>query len=176
MHNTARRGEGAIVLAAGTGLHAVCDLLLHHDRDGKNRRMAFKESHDDRRRNVVWEIGHDLHRISVIVGFDELMEIQLQYIIMDDGDIGMIMQGFMENRDEVCIDFHGYHMSGGFCEGLRHGADARADLENAVILRDLGAADDVLQHALIDQKVLAEALLKAEVVFLYDTYGFLRID
>ena len=49
--------------------------------------MALEEAHDDRGRDVVRKIRDDLHRISVVIGRDDLVEIELQYIIVDDGDI-----------------------------------------------------------------------------------------
>ena len=49
--------------------------------------MALEEAHDDRGRDVVREIRDDLYRITVVVGRDDLVEIELQYIVVDDGDI-----------------------------------------------------------------------------------------
>ena len=82
--------ERTIVLRAGTRLHTIGDFLLYHDGDGLDRCMAFEETHDDRRRDVVWKIGDDLDRISMIVGFDDLVKIELQYIVVDDGDMLII--------------------------------------------------------------------------------------
>ena len=82
-----REGEGTVILRAWSRLHTIRDFLLYHDSDRLDRCMALEEAHDDRGRDVVRKIRDDLHRISVVIGRDDLVEIELQYIIVDDGDI-----------------------------------------------------------------------------------------
>lgn len=82
----------------------------------------------------------------------------------------------MQDRDEVRVDLDGDDMAGRLCECLGHRADAGSDLEDTVVLRDFRASDDVLEHVFVDQEVLTETLLEAEIVLLYDFDGFLWVD
>ena len=82
----------------------------------------------------------------------------------------------MEDRDEVRVDLDGDDMAGRLSECLGHRADAWSDLKDTVVLRDFRASDDVLEHVFVDQEVLTEALLEAEIVLLYDFDGFLWVD
>ena len=57
-----RQGKCAIFLASRSFLHTIRYFFLYHDRDTVDRHMAFKQSHDDRSRNVIRKICNDLDR------------------------------------------------------------------------------------------------------------------
>lgn len=61
-----RQGKCAIFLASRSFLHTIRYFFLYHDRDTVDRHMAFKQSHDDRSRNVIRKICNDLDRFPVI--------------------------------------------------------------------------------------------------------------
>ena len=64
-----RQGKCAIFLASRSFLHTIRYFFLYHDRDTVDRHMAFKQSHDDRSRNVIRKICNDLDRFPVIFFF-----------------------------------------------------------------------------------------------------------
>ena len=63
--------------------------------------------HDDRRRDVVWQIADDLHiageipRLPLLV--DDPIEIGLQNILIDDLNVIVPCQGLAQDRDEFAV-------------------------------------------------------------------------
>ena len=64
------------------------------------------------------------------------------------------------------ILLHSHDFPGRLRQILGQRTDAGADLQNKIIFGDLRRSDDFVQHMGIDEKVLAEFFLKAEIIFL----------
>lgn len=68
--------------------------------------------HDDRRRDVVWQIADDLHitgeipQLPLLV--DDPIEIGLQNILIDDLNVIVLCQSLPQDRDEFTVDLDSY--------------------------------------------------------------------
>ena len=137
--------------------------------------MVFEEAHDDRRGDIVGQVRHDFQRLPAVLFLRQLRQVHFHDVFVDDLNVVPAGQGVLKDGDERTVDLHGDDFLRRAGQVLGHGADARPDLQDAVILRDLRRFDDLLQHAGIDEEVLAEFLLKCEIIFLQDRDGLLRI-
>lgn len=105
----------------------------------------------------------------------QTVDVYFKYIVVDNGDVGVIFQRFAQYGDQVGVDFHSDHLAGVFGQILRHGADARTDLEHAVFRADASGGNDLVQYVGIDEEILSEFFLEYELVFLYDFDCFFRV-
>ena len=128
--------------------------------------MTLKKPHDDRCRDVVRKIRHHLDGFSAISLLGQFFQVCLQNVLVDDTDVVVGAQGILKNGDQAAVNLHSHHFPGCLRQILRQRTNAGADLQDKVILCDLRRSDDLIQHMGIDEKVLAEFLLKGKVVFL----------
>ena len=67
--------QSAVILTSWSGLHPVRHFLLHHHSNTFHRHMLLKQSHNDRGCDIIWEIGHHLHRLPAILLFHKFSDI-----------------------------------------------------------------------------------------------------
>ena len=128
--------------------------------------MTLKKAHDDRCRDVVRKIRHHLDGFSAISLLGQFFQVYLQNVLIDDTDVVVGAQGIFQNGDQTAVDLHSHNFPRCLCQILRQRTDAGTDLQDKIILCDLRRSDDLIQHMGIDEKVLAEFLLKGKVIFL----------
>ena len=170
-----RQRQGSVILGTRSCLHPVSHLLLHHHRNAVQGNLPLKKSHDDRRRNIVRQIGHHLDGPSAVFLPGQRGYIHLQYILADHVYIIIFCQRVLQNRNQIAVDLHRCDLSGSLGQILGHGADTRPDLQHKIFLGNAGGPYDLLQYPRINQKILAEFLLKMKTVLLQNGYGLLRI-
>jgi hypothetical protein len=147
--------EGAIGLGAGSGAEAVRHFALEHDHRQAQARSQLQQTHENRDRRVIGQVRHDAE------GPGQAFEIELQRIGLDDLHVGSIGETLAQGIDEVAIQLQGDHPAGPGRQGLREHPRPRADLQNRVLVADLGEAKDAAQHRRAHQKMLPEPLLGA---------------
>ena len=82
--------QGAVILRSRSHLHTVCHFFLDHNRDIVDWHIAFKQSHDNRGSNVIWQIGNYFNRSAVVVFLYQFIDIHFQDILVDDLYIGIV--------------------------------------------------------------------------------------
>ena len=137
--------------------------------------MLLEKSHDDRCGYIVWKIRNHLDRPAAISLLHDLVDIHLQYVIVDDGHIVVLRKGLVQNREKILVYLHRHNLSGTLRKILGHGSYSRAYLQNAVVLRDVRRADYLVYDMGIYEEILTELLLKCKFVFLYRLYRDLWI-
>ena len=137
--------------------------------------MAFKQTHNDRCRDIIWKICNHFDRAASIFLFCQLCNIHFQDIFIDHRYIVIIAQRILQDRDQTFINLHRIYLSGCICQILCHRSHTRSDLQNKIILCDLRRTDNFIQHMRIDQKVLSKLFLKCKAVFVQHSNGCLGI-
>ena len=137
--------------------------------------MLLEKSHDDRCGYIVWKIRNHLDRPAAISLLHDLVDIHLQYVIVDDGHIVVLRKGLVQNREKILVYLHRHNLSGTLRKILGHGSYSRTYLQHAVVLRDVRCTDYLIYDMGIYEEILTELLLKCKFVFLYRLYRDLWI-
>ena len=106
--------------------------------------MAFKQTHNDRCRDIIWKICNHFDRAASIFLFCQLCNIHFQDIFIDHRYIVIIAQRILQDRDQVLIDLHCNHFARRLRQILRHRTDSRSDLQYHIILRDICRLYDLI--------------------------------
>ena len=138
--------------------------------------MILKESHNDRRRDIVGQVRHNLNGFSSIFLLCQPGDIHFEYIVIYDLHILVSVQRILKNRDQRPVDLHRYDFSRRTGQILGHSSDSRTDLQHTVIRPDFGRPDNLVQHVCIYEKVLPELFLENKVIFLQHRNCILRIS
>ena len=77
------QAERTIILGARANLHPVRHFLLNHNSNAGKGHLIFKQTHNNRRCDVIGKICHDLNGPAVIFFFCKLPQIYLQDILID---------------------------------------------------------------------------------------------
>jgi hypothetical protein len=149
-------GHRAVRLGRGEGEEAVGDLTLHHHRPEAERGQAVQALGDERRRDVVGEIGDELRR-----GRIERAEVELERVAPVELHVGPCCE-LGEARLERAVELDRVDMSGAVGEAPGQHAETGADLEHDVVRAELREPLDHAEDVLVGEEVLAEALFRAD--------------
>ena len=138
--------------------------------------MTFKQSHDDRGSNVIWQIGNNLDRTPLIFFQCKLADVYFEDVVVDDCHIIPIFQSVVQNRKQCFINLNCCHFPCCFSQILCHGSDSRSNLQYKIILCDLCRIYNLIQNMSIDQKVLTKPFLECKIILLKHFYGILWIS
>ena len=138
----------AVVLRRRCGEEAVRDLALHHHAPEPHVRQAVEALDDDRRSDVVRQVGHELRRV--------LRQLEVERVAVGDLDVGAEAS---EHRLELAVDLDRAHARHALGEVAREHAVPRADLEDDVVGPQLGEPADHVEDVPVGQEVLAVFLL-----------------
>ena len=138
--------------------------------------MIFKQSHDDRGSNVIWQIGNNLDRTPLIFFQCKLADVYFEDVVVDDCHIIPIFQSVVQNRKQCFINLNCCHFPCCFSQILCHGSDSRSNLQHKIILSNLCRSDDLIQYMRIYQEILSEFFLKHKVILLKHRDRILRIS
>src|SRR3954454_10343444 len=149
--------DGAIGLRRRDGKESVGDLALHHHAPARDARKAGEALDDDRRRDVVREVGDELRR----AGRDR-REVERKRVAEDDADVRDRAEALAQLRLERSVELDSHDTRDAVGEERGEGSEPRADLENHVVAVELGEAADPAEYVLVDEEVLAEVLLRRD--------------
>src|SRR6266849_511474 len=149
-------GVCAVSLGRGNGEESIGDLALHHHGPELDPRQAVEALGDQRRRDVVRQVGHELRRAR-----RGLRQVELHGIAEAQLDVRSACQPLGELRREGGIQLDRVDPRNTICEIPRQDAEARPDLEHDVVFGELRQAADDPEDVLVDQEVLPQPLLRA---------------
>jgi len=81
-----------------------------------------------------------------------------------DFGVGVILQGFGQNREERAIQLNCHNFLRPRCEFYRQTANSGADFQDSRIRVKPGGGGDVFWYPRVDQEVLAEAFGKVKAM------------
>ena len=149
--------DGAIGLRRRDGKESVGDLALHHHAPARDARKAGEALDDDRRRDVVREVGDELRR----AGRDR-REVERKRVAEDDADVRDRAEALAQLRLERSVELDSHDTRDAVGEERGEGSEPRADLENHVVAVELGEAADHAEDVLVDEEVLAEVAVRRD--------------
>ncbi len=114
----------------------------------------------DRAGDVVGHVGYD----QIWPAAGELAHVTTQDVGIDEFDVGRAGEARFQQRLQAFVQFNGDDVGSLPGQYLGERAGARADLNDGVSRLDGGAVGNLLQRVRIVQEVLAEALLRFDVV------------
>src|SRR5207245_9182789 len=133
--------DGAVRLRPRGGEEAVGHLALHNHAPVLDRRQAVEALDDDRRGDVVGQVGDELRRRRIERG-----EVELERVAEVEADIG----GRRKMRLERTVDLDRVNEGYPLGEVAREDAPAWADLEHDVVRRELRQAADRAEDVSVD--------------------------
>ena len=89
--------QGTVIFRSRSYLHTVCHFLLHHNRNRVNRHFSLKQSHDNRRCNVIGQIRHNFNGFSTVALLCQLSDVYFQYIFIENRYILIILKRVLQN-------------------------------------------------------------------------------
>ncbi len=141
-------GNGAVSLRPGLGEEPVGDLPLHHHAPEPDRRQPVEALDDERGRDVVREVGHQLRRV--------LRQLDPERVAEDEVDV---RRQLVQRGLEGAVDLDRVDAADALREVAREHSLPGADLEHDVVRAELCEPPDHLQDVAVDQEVLAVLLL-----------------
>ena len=120
-------GDGAVRLRPRLGEEALGDLALHHHAPGLDGAARGQRLGDERRGDVVREVGDELRR-----GRVEPADVDGHRVGEDDGDVRPVGERRAELVVERAIELDGVDVLHPVGEEGRQDAEARPDLEHDV--------------------------------------------
>ena len=137
---------------------AIRHLSLHHHAPELDLRQAVEALHDQGRRNVVRQVGHELVRAGRDLG-----EVELQRVAEVQLDVGAPRQTLFELRRERAVELDSMHPLDAPGQVSGENPEPGADLEHDVATPELGEPADHGEDVLVDEEVLAELFLRRDV-------------
>ena len=160
----------AIGLVARHCGNAIGNLLLHHDDGALERGHRLEELQDDCRRHVIGQV-RDKYRGLAAGGLLNLLRAHLKRVAHDKAEVGVVGGVSIEHRLELGICLNRRNARRLLQQGQRQRAATRADLEHALIARKLSELTDTFDHMVVDQEVLAQAMLGRKAKLLQQLPG-----
>ena len=131
---------------------------MHHDDGTLERRHRLEKLQNDRRRHVIGQV-RDKYRGLAAGGLLNLLRAHLKRVAHDKAEVGIVGGMGVEHRFELGICFDRRDARRLLQQRKRERANARTNLEHALIARKLGKLANALDHMVVDQEVLAQAML-----------------
>ena len=97
---------------ARRGGDAFGGLLLHHDGQGGDGQGLLQQPHDDRRCDIVGEVGAYHHRHPGKMLLQQGGQLQLQHVAGHNGHIIEFRQRFRQNGRQAVVQLDGHHLFG----------------------------------------------------------------
>ena len=149
-------GDRAVRLRRRRREEAVRDLALHHDAPEVDRRETGEALGDDRRGDVVGQVGDELRR-----GRIEAREVEPECVTPVQRHV-LPRCEVREVRLEPAVELDGVDVGAALGEEPGEDAEARPDLEHDVVGVELGQPGDDAEDVVVDEEVLAERLLRCD--------------
>ena len=149
--------HGAVRLRARLGEEPVGDLALHHHRPELDARQPVEALDDERRRDVVREIGDELPWCRL-----ECREVDAKRVTEVKLDVVPPREPLGEVRLEGTVELDCVHTLDTLGEVAGQDAEAGADLEHDVVLLELREAPNHAEDVLVHQEVLAEISVRRD--------------
>src|SRR5487761_237557 len=147
-HELHEHGDCAVRLRVGRGEEPVGDLALHHHTPQGDVGKAVEALRDDRCRDVVGQVGHELRRI--------LRQLDPERVAEEHVDV---VAELVQHRLELRVDLDRMHVADALGEIARQHSVSRADLEDDVLRSERGEPADDAEDVLVDEEVLPVFLL-----------------
>src|SRR4051794_32257794 len=144
-------GHRAVGLCGRRREEPVGDLPLHHHAPVLQL-LHGQALGDDRRRDVVRQVRHELPRRRI-----ERRDVEPHRVT----PVHLGVRDAVEVRRDASIDLGSVDEGDTLREVAREDAESRADLEHDIVLVELREPTDHAQDVVVDEEVLAEALLRA---------------
>ena len=152
--------DGARFPAAGPGADPPGGLLLDHDGDGADGQPVLQQLHQDGGGDVIGEIGTDHHLHPWELVPDQLVEIHLQHVLIDDGDIGIGGQGLVQDGKQAAVDLDADHLFPVLGQLGGEDADAGADFNHPHAGGGASQLGDAGADRGVDDKILPQGFGK----------------
>ncbi len=160
-----REAEHAIIGRADRRDQTLSNLLLEHDHKPREVHGRLEEMKQDRRRDVVRQIGDHLARLAA---GQELPEKPVQFVIEDiaaeQSHMWHAAELVFEAGHERGVYLDGEHPARMSCEAPRERAQAGADLDHVVFFGERGRIDHDAVDVVVKLQVLSQRLLEADAV------------
>ena len=171
---------GAVLARARRRRDAVGHLGLHHDHESLHRGSLGEHAHDHGSRDLVGQVGDEQARRGVDADVRErgahVVLADAQGVPHHEGETTRAAgAGVGEHVLKLAVRLDGAHGGSAGEKSDGEGADARPHLEYHVIPADLREVEDVRDDAVVDEEVLAEAVLRGEPEAVEDLAGLVRI-
>ena len=160
----------AIGLVARHCGNAIGNLLLHHDDGTLERGHRLEELQDDCRRHVIGQV-RDKYRRLAAGGLLNLLRAHLKRVAHDKAEVGVVGGASIEHRLELGIGLDRRDARRLLQQRKRERTNARTNLEHALIACKLGKLANALNYMVVDQEVLAQAMLGRKAKLLQQLPG-----
>ena len=148
--------DSAIGFAARCSAETLADFLLHHDDKLADLFAAFEHVHDQRRRDVVGQIGDELVATIPAEGVaHQGVEVCFQRIGENEVYIGAIGEGFFKQRRQTAVDLDGQYFLCFAGDGPSQRAGAGADLQRAIAWLPVADRGDAFKQRRIADEILS---------------------
>ena len=133
------------------------DLALHHDAPARQRLRVLQRLDDERRGDVVREVGHELARCR-----PQLVDVDVERVPPDELDVRALPERIAKRGLERAVELDRVDDTSAIGEVAREHPETGADLENDVVGSELAQTPDDAEDVLVDEEVLAERLLRRD--------------
>ena len=144
--------------------HPPCDLLLHENDDERRPPVVGEEALEERRRDLVREVGDDARRRAVA----ERVEVHGQRVGAHDAHVVPPSECLGEDRHHALVDLDRRDRARAVRERGGQDAGTGSDLEDVVTIAELGGVDDGRERGRIDEEALSDARRGAHAVAAQD--------
>ena len=158
--------------AARSGGDPQGKLLLEHQGERGECLALLQELEEQRSRDLVREVGHQLETSPALSG--DRAVIEAHRISEADLKAGRSTELSFQHPHHGRVRLAGDHGGGPAGQGLGKGSQPGPDLQDRVVAPHGGKLDDSAQHIRISDKVLTQALLGSDPVFPKQVFGVIH--
>src|SRR5262249_17860262 len=146
--------DGSVRLRPRSREEAIRDFTLDHDAPALERGRPLERLHDERRRDVVGNVGDELRWNGA-----ERLDVEVERVAPGQRDVRMVAERPSEARLERAVEFDGMDELDAIGEEAGEDPEPRADLEYDVAGSQIAQTAHDAEDVLVDEEVLAERLL-----------------
>ncbi len=165
-HPLRQNGEDAVIFRTRRCEEPLTDLLLEHQDHLRNDCPCLDEPEEDLGRDIVRDIADDLQKPALVSSSKKSRtDIVIQYIRMNDFYVGHIFQFLPKDGNHGRINVDCDDPLRPFSNEECHYPEPRSNLQNDVLLMDIGNPDDLRNDIWIYQEGLAQSLQGTNLIF-----------
>ena len=136
----------------------LCNFFLHHNRNCFQLCPTLQQVHENRSGDIIRQVRTNRNRHGSELLFQQCWNVTFQNVLMNDMQVFILSNGFLQNREQPCIYFHSRYF---FCTlGKLCGqcSDSRANFQNAMFRLGVAHLGNARANIRIDEKVLSQLL------------------
>ena len=134
----------------------------YHNGDMPKRQTALQQFHQNRRGDIVGQVG--AHRNAALGkrGGEQSREVGLHHVLVHHLRVVKLVERVRQHRQKAAVDLEGDHPPVAGAKFARQRTDAGADLQHRVVRAFRAGVGNAPDHAGVGEKVLPELLAKAQ--------------